>query len=877
MPRSFPHLNDSAFPDLESVDVYKYANDFDYSRYDALQMQLQLCTVPWDVGEVRVGQSIIPGLGNVVYFETKAKRDKYFSDMTAADCYRFETKYKELHSALEIDIPVPFDVACKYNYLVVKYNLFANDTSLVAYEDAGGLREWFYFIREVEFIAPNSTKLHLILDAWQTFIYDLNIVSMVLERGHAPMAKMSAATYLANPLGKCADLLTPDISNPNASYWGDPAGELILNGDTAANTYAVIVTTANPAGSWGTKAAGTWNTPAISITNTQDGSPALYAFACLTSDLSAVLTSIKTNMPQFVQTIKALFFASKRLVTLGTSFTFGVKTCYPVTCPYKSVDVVTLAKNLFGYDANYADIAKLYTYPYAYLEVSDGNGETVELRIEDTGGKVSFIYRLNLILPFLKVSGAISSTGKNQAKSISFRNISAQTMSIKGNWYKLLMEWDIPTFEVVQSAADNFDFATDFNRKQEQVAYDAAYDSSMWSASQQKDSAYASANTTFYNVADTSLANLNNATDSATTATANAALQTAANTANNTANNTYIDANVQDNNIDTWAKKLLANGQVSGSANNQIAADEQRATMAASCSAVSGATSAITNAVTGNIPGAIGAIVGAGVSAANVMADFSISANLTSSQASLQEAYNDASAGMAQGLNSALATNQKTNNSDTTTNNNSLITGTTANAAALTIGNAERTYDTINGYDDSNNVHHDGTNERDYATATENADRSYEIIAGKTNVDIGNAQRMKNVDISRVDNEVKQAALGEPLEFGNVSNAAYANTKPLGLFANVVTQDNSSIAYAGDEFLRHGYAYNRQWSFNGNWNICKWFTFWKLKDIWTRNINIPDMYVDRIRFLLLGGVTVWRDPAYIGYKGIYDNIDWSNV
>lgn len=877
MPRSFPHLNDSAFPDLESVDVYKYANDFDYSRYDALQMQLQLCTVPWDVGEVRVGQSIIPGLGNVVYFETKAKRDKYFSDMTTTDCYRFETKYKELHSTLEIDIPVPFDVACKYNYLVVKYNLFANENSLVSYEDAGGLREWFYFIREVEFIAPNSTKLHLILDAWQTFIYDLNIVSMVLERGHAPMAKMSAATYLTDPLGKCADLLTPDVNNPNASYWGDPAGELIFNNGSSSTQYAVIVTTANPKGTWGTKAAGTWNTPAIASNNLQDGAPAPYAFAVLASKLSAFLTTISTDVPQFIPTIQAVFFISTSLITVGTTFTFGGQSCKPVTCSYKSNDVLTLSKNAFGYPVNYADIAKLYTYPYAYLEVSDGKGNEVELRIEDTNGKLTFVSRLNLILPFLKISGHVNSTGKSAAKSISFKNVNTHSMSIKGNWYKLLMEWDIPTFAIIQNAADQFDYSTDFNRKQEQVAYDAAYDSSMWSADQQKGSAYASANTTFDNVADTSLANLDNATDSATTATANAALQTAANTANNTANNTYIDATVGTSNNQQALKYLASSIMIHATENNQIAADEQRATLAASSAAITGAASAITNAVTGNIPGAVGSLVSAGVSAANAMADFGISANLTTSQANAQDGYNNTSESIAVAVNTAMATAQKTNNSDTTTNNNSLITGTTANAAALTIGNAERTYDTINGYDDSNNVHHDGTNERDYATATENADRSYQIIAGKTNVDIGNAQRTKNVAISRVDNEVKQAALREPYSFGDVSAADYANTKPLGLYANIVTQDDCSLAYAGDEFLRHGYAYNRQWSFDGNWNICKWFTFWKLKDIWTRNINIPDMYVDRIRFLLLGGVTVWRDPTYIGYKGIYDNIDWSNV
>ena len=57
----------------------------------------------------------------------------------------------------------------------------------------------------------------------------------------------------------------------------------------------------------------------------------------------------------------------------------------------------------------------------------------------------------------------------------------------------------------------------------------------------------------------------------------------------------------------------------------------------------------------------------------------------------------------------------------------------------------------------------------------------------------------------------------------------------------------------------------------GNWNIGKKFTYWKLKDFWVSNLNVPDMYMDSLRFFLFGGVTVWRNPADIGKVSIYDN------
>ena len=191
---NFLKWNESDFPHISNVNTYKYDNNFDYGRFDAPQMELMLCTVPWDMGEAHIGNRTISGIGNVVFFESKEDRDAWFAAIPDTECYRFETKFKELHRSNQIDVAIPFDVAAKFNYLVVDYNLFANDDSPVMYEKPDGLRRWFWFVREVEFISPNTTKLHLLNDAWQTFIYDLNVSGMMLERGHAPLAAMSAAT-----------------------------------------------------------------------------------------------------------------------------------------------------------------------------------------------------------------------------------------------------------------------------------------------------------------------------------------------------------------------------------------------------------------------------------------------------------------------------------------------------------------------------------------------------------------------------------------------------------------------------------------------------------------------------------------------------------
>lgn len=858
MARNFPHLSDSSFPDAGNIDVYKFANDFDYRRYDAAQMSLQLCSVPWDVGEVRVGQSIIPGLGNVVYFEDKENRDAYFKAIPDTECYRFETRFKELHRENKIDVPVPFDVAVKYNYLVVDYNLFANDASPVAYETQDGLRRWFYFIREVEFIAPNSTKLHLILDAWQTFIYDLNISGMVLERGHAPMQAVSADDYLADPVDNCSYLLSPDAVNENASYIGKTAGEIVFN--DATDVRAVILSTGNPQGTWGTKAASTWNTPAGN--NAIDGSPTYYAHSVDVGNLNGHLSRIAAQAPQFMQTVKAVFFVSEKLLTLGTQFTFCQTVCTPVTTKYVSNEILSLDTSNWPYPEEYEQIAKLYTYPYSYIELADEKGNETEIRIETLDGDVTFISRLNLVANCLNINGYIDSTGKGSKRTIAFKNVSANSFGIKGNWYKTLMEWDIPTFGVVLESAREFDYATHFNRKQSRLAASNTKASTDASANNAKNNAYLSADAQYSNATDAAAVSLTNAGNSATLATTNATAQKAANTANNTTDKTRMDADVSADNVATGATSLAANAVIAGTTNNQIDAENQRATLAASSAVVTGGVSAVASALSGNIAGAVGSLVGAGTQAANAMMSAAISNDLSASNASLQEANNTAMRDLTQTLNTTKNTIAQTQMDNALETANTLTGTLAANSAATTNANAANSYELVAGGDT-----YTGTAVRDRSTAKTIADNDNATAKA-------NAVRTQNTALSAVDNQIAQAALQAPFEYGEFSNAEYANTRPYGLFANIVTQDDYSISYAGDEFLRHGYMYNRQWRFDGNWNVCRYFTYWKLSDIWTSNINIPDMYVDRIRYLLLGGVTVWRSPEFIGHKSIYENMDW---
>lgn len=777
----FPHLtangNESSFPDVSNIRTYKYDNSYDYSKFDTVQMNITLCKVPWDMGEAHIGNRTISGIGNVVHFGTKAERDKWFDEIPDSECFRFATKYRELHRDNKINVPIPYDVAARYNYIAVYYEPMASAENPVMYETEGGIDAWFWFVREVEFLSPNTTCLHLLNDAWQTFIYDMDIPYMMLDRGHAPMHETDVSSYLANPIANCKYLLAPEENEPEAPRITTSTHEHVFNTGTM---YAVIITTANPQGTWGAKSDNTWTVP--SSQTLVSGVPSYRAFAVAAGSLSGFLNAAPE---QFIQTVQAVCFVSANMVTLGSSFSFGGYTCYNVSSGYKQATVHTLNKGDFGYPSEYDKIAKLYSYPYSIIRLTDQDGNQTDIRVEDTNGKIQLDYCVSLAYPWLKINAQVTSTGKAARRNVSFANATAQNMPIAGNWHDLLFSLDIPTFAVTQSAGNVNDYATHYDRLQQATAADNAQANQQASADNITNNAalQAAANTTIAGVSNTSIA-----TDSNITQTYNSAAATGAN---------YI---------------------ISANATSTIAAADQQATIGAVSSVAQGAVGAIGS---GNVAGAVASIAGGIIGAAGTMASVSVANALTSAQAGNAQTSNNI-----QATNSNISTNakagmQQTAVTDTASAQNSLVTGSAANSSATLYANAAR----------------------DRATVT-----------------------------NAIANQQAQAALGEPSTFGDFQNGDYATSRPLALFSNVITQDDYTIRKCGDDFLRYGYSYGAQWQFNGNWCPMKHFTYWRLTDFWVKGLQIPDMYVDKLRFFLFGGVTVWKKPEDIGHVTIYENV-----
>lgn len=846
----FRYLGEQGFPHAQNVDVYKYDNELDYKRYDYSQMTVTMCNVPWEQGEAHVGQRTLSGIGNVVYFGSEKERDEWFDSIPDNECFRWETKFKELHSDLEINVPLPFDVASNYNYVRVEYNLFANDNSKLQYEDESGTRTWFYFIREAQFIAPNTTKLTLLEDAWQTWIYKLEISSMILERGHAPMFDVKADDYLKNPIGSCANLLAEDVNYGELQKVTETQATTLNAGDT----YACIATTSIPwyVDEWGSKDKDDWKVPA-GAHYTYTGAPNVAIIAMDSESLNDFLDAVTEDIPQFKQTVQGVFFVAKELVSVDTPVTFAKTKIYRVHT-FNKIDknVFSQSKESWGYPSRYADIAKLYTYPYSALEITDGDGNTELVKIEDTTGKLTMSMSANLIFPYLKLQGVIKGVGGSSGGSVKFKNVSEHTFAFSGRWYDHVREWDVPTFAVVLSPLKEYDYSSHFNRIQMKNDYELAKKIADANADVAKEntetSATASENATIEQADATQTVSFNNADNAVDSAT----VQTATNNTLNAKGNSISEYDAWLMNEYGYACQRWDAGLTNDTKNIEIAEKDATTSVSVAAANARAVPNIVASILNSNYGDAIAGIATQGLDSATTLQTNAIAMNSSESQA---VAVNRNS------LSKLVETNQS--NADRTSNankgktqqtavSNECFTTTSLNAAAVAKENAYT------------------TTEAAYKAAGYIKQAAYDNAKNSNDQAHDNATDTENNEIERVKNQKLQAHLNAPEMFGSVNNAESAVNKPQALYVNVVTESDYAIQKAGDEFLRYGYYLGKQYDFTGDWRVGRHFTFWQLRDYWS-NTQIPDRYGDAIRFLLFGGVTVWSNPEDIGSVSIYDN------
>ena len=836
----FPFFNESMkdFPGLGGLNGQSYRDTFDYSQYGA-PAKLRLLSVPWR-SDYR----------DVVYFETEAARDTWFSRQSS-EIVEYSTPWLRVPSQ-SVNIPLPYDKAAYFNYLYL-------DIPARPIYNGDEPSRLFYFITDIRYAAPSTTVLELELDVWQTYGHRMDVETLYLERGHAPMRRVSVDAFLENPIGNTRYLLAKDVDYSNGSERvavvehypiGDGEKFLILALPVAPSDLAAIGTgsaaAATPPAYSDTAARNGYQlevggyawahggreysdielpitTGASSDGRTLDGS---YIYGIEYPGAKAALAALAASCPHALAAAAYAAVIPGELAQFENSYTIAGYTWHHLKAnPQVEIEPYELTPANIGLPAYAADIAKAYTYPYTRLMVQDQEGRGFEVRIEDIAGDaLEFNADISLASASLMFNIEAVNVGTLEESVISWATLDGSefTTLYGSDLAAHMIEWGIPTYSVSLSAGT-------LEAARRWKALEAQRQAALNSYHQ----AVRGANTALANTQD------GNATAVANTARANTASVT--NTANsgNTATANQTLANNRDatitaqNNTTNQAMQALSHQQ----AYDLSAADDEFQQYAVDVgtwgSAMAGVNNMVGAAAQGNIAGVVSTGFGAALSISTnqAMAQLSIDALLAKQGATVDyidgthaaQRYN-ASNNSTTSINTATSIN---------TNNVSLANTNAANSAAASNANASA------------------------SAATGNANAGYSradtVTAAKENLEQAQRAALAALDSAALDIVRTGSVTGD--------NALDAfNRRSFAVKA--ITQSDYALRAACDYFKRYGYALAAPIDFV-SWLEQGEYCYWKGSRAIIKG-NVPDLYRNALEGILEQGVTVWSAPEKVG-------------
>lgn len=149
---------------------YDFGLDFNYAAWTKNTV-VTMVNVPWN-NDYR----------DIVKFANRAALNAYLDSIEGAGVQIGGMSYVKPNTPIRI--PIPFNAAYKYNYLRA-----SNPLQAVAGDVQ---KDYYYFITDVRYVAPDTTEVVLQLDVWQTFGFDATFGNCYIERGHIGIANENA-------------------------------------------------------------------------------------------------------------------------------------------------------------------------------------------------------------------------------------------------------------------------------------------------------------------------------------------------------------------------------------------------------------------------------------------------------------------------------------------------------------------------------------------------------------------------------------------------------------------------------------------------------------------------------------------------------------
>lgn len=485
MARKYPHLTPRSgeFPYLDDVNVFKWKNDFDYTRWGE-QSKITLCNVPFDVE-----------YENIVDWQTVDNRDAQLNALQHYTSEPLGSNFR-IDKNQRIKLPIPFDIADGANYLIVRNRLAATRGN-IDYEKEGGISDLFFFILDCEQKAPNTTEFTLKLDIWTTYFQRISLQAGMVERGHAAVA--AAATpeeFLENPLANTAHLTAPDVSVNSegdlVSYqqpilmddqdhfiaWAWQYDIKTLSEITATSKVRQEITPLTYSGQYSENVAGwdwnlgadslkqgygwrtardSFNRPPQMLGRNSHEQPGAFIFGVQAAQAQQFFEDLEAYYPHLSQNISAAFLLPAQIVNQVLTFDIAGHTIVMLQ-PRRITAGINLEKQQFAYDEKYANLTKLYTSPYAKIALTDVLGNEVEINVQDCTSSfdiqlaATVLSGCTLRAEFVGVGGA---SANYQWNVISTGAKEQEQMLGKAGTY--FLEKNLPVYALAMSAATRHD------------------------------------------------------------------------------------------------------------------------------------------------------------------------------------------------------------------------------------------------------------------------------------------------------------------------------------------------------------------------------------------------------------------------------------
>lgn len=163
----------------------KIEHEFNYQTWNA-DTRLSLVRVPWD----NMYRDVVRFVGG------RNALDAWIDSQETPSGTLDRVSYAKVNRPIRVNIP--FNAVQKYNYVRA-----SNGIMPVPGDEQ---RNWYYFILEARYVAPNTTELIVQLDFWQSFVYDIEVTQAFVERGHIGIANTNrfnnnGRDYLTIPEG----------------------------------------------------------------------------------------------------------------------------------------------------------------------------------------------------------------------------------------------------------------------------------------------------------------------------------------------------------------------------------------------------------------------------------------------------------------------------------------------------------------------------------------------------------------------------------------------------------------------------------------------------------------------------------------------------